>query len=55
MRGPGASPGVRIFRAGVALLTGSLAARIAWTGEFRAKGADIVGALALMALVALCG
>jgi hypothetical protein len=64
MRGPGASPGVRIFCAGVALLTGFLAVRIAWTGEFRAKGGDVVqltpattvlvvGPLALMAAVAL--
>jgi hypothetical protein len=48
----------------VALLTGGLAARIAWAGEFRAKGGDVVqltpattalvvGPLALMSLVAL--
>jgi hypothetical protein len=64
MRGPGASPTVQIICAGVSLLTGCLAARVAWTGEFRAKGGDVVplgpaamtlvvGPLVLMALISL--
>jgi hypothetical protein len=63
MRRPTASPATRLFCACVSLLTGFLAVRIAWTGEFHGKGgvvpldpvttALIVGPLALMALIAL--